>query len=487
MSANGAFVLAGDSPMSLIDVAQGTTIREYPGRYIKAVFSSTGRFIIAATMNGATRVFDTFGGSMLFELRGSGSLDVAVQMTTDEKSVATVAGDGSMRVWDVGSQLIGTASPVTYTLSSGDFIPPASVIAGAGRVLIPVGNDGTRRTLVFDAADGRLIRTLAGRAAALSPDGSTVIMQSWPRTLELDAHPGKTFKEVEGLVAVDVASGDVLVELKGPCTWYNHTDVEVPGPDCGDYPDPWLEWVMSGSVSPDGTLFAMGGASGYVVVWDLESGEVVHFIDSLPGGNQAIFGRALVDFSPSGDELAVHQSNPGGGVALLRINSKTWEVEAVLDNLNSTLAEIEYTPDGSQLVTADWAANVLRVDANTWRIDAVLQGQQGAGLFDVSVSADGRTAITAGENAVAWLWDLDSGFVLRKLGFPTTISDGGLLNVEFVDATTVLVSGNTSAVFVTLDPETLLDTARSRLTRTFTQSECATYGIDPCPTEVTEE
>ncbi len=35
---------------------------------------------------------------------------------------------------------------------------------------------------------------------------------------------------------------------------------------------------------------------------------------------------------------------------------------------------------------------------------------------------------------------------------------------------------------MTLDVETLLETARSRLTRTFTPEECNTYDIDPCPT-----
>lgn len=35
---------------------------------------------------------------------------------------------------------------------------------------------------------------------------------------------------------------------------------------------------------------------------------------------------------------------------------------------------------------------------------------------------------------------------------------------------------------MTVDPDTLVRTARERLTRTFTPSECSTYNIDPCPT-----
>jgi hypothetical protein len=35
---------------------------------------------------------------------------------------------------------------------------------------------------------------------------------------------------------------------------------------------------------------------------------------------------------------------------------------------------------------------------------------------------------------------------------------------------------------VTTDTAELLDIARSRVTRTFTDTECAVYRIDPCPT-----
>jgi hypothetical protein len=40
----------------------------------------------------------------------------------------------------------------------------------------------------------------------------------------------------------------------------------------------------------------------------------------------------------------------------------------------------------------------------------------------------------------------------------------------------------TEVLATTVDPAELADTVRASLTRTFTATECTSYGIDPCPT-----
>ncbi|MCL1598908.1 MAG: WD40 repeat domain-containing protein, partial [Actinomycetia bacterium] len=417
LSADGSRVLAGFNPMMLLDVATGATLREYPGDYDTVYFSSSEEYIVAAGFDGATKVFETGTGWQRFELRGPGSRDLLAQMTADERLVATFSGDGSTRVWDIGSQLIGTASTVSFdTDRTDDFIPRASVVTTPDYVLMPIGNNGTRRTAIFDITDGTLLRTILGRVVAVSPDGATAILQSWSGPVELADYPGLSFREVGGFEIVDLPSGDVVAELSGPCTWHNNVDVEVYGPGCGDYPDPWAEWVMTGSVSSDGTLFAMGGASGYVAVWDITTGEVVYFLDSLPGGNQIPNGYAIVEFSPSGDELVTHRSDPVGGVELRRVNTDTWEVEAEMTDLTSTLSELAYTPDGSLLIAGTWGSDVLVIDVESWTVISTLEGQQGA-LLDVAVSPDGQLAVTGAVNGVAWMWDLETETVVGTFEF----------------------------------------------------------------------
>jgi WD40 repeat protein len=264
--------------------------------------------------------------------------------------------------------------------------------------------------------------------------------------------------------------------------------VEAPriGPGCDDYPQPWAEWARNGTFSPDGALFALGGYSGYVVVWDVDTGEIVAFIDSLLGGSQTLSsadGWALVQFSPLGDHLSVHQFEQSSDTWILqRVNTVTWEVEAEISDLDQPLIEMAYTPDSARLAVVDAAANLVLVDVDLWEVTAVLAGQQGGGLRDIDISPNGRLAVTADQTGEAWVWDLETKSVVRRLEFPSAGSAGGLFNVEFVDDQTVLVSGESAAVLMTLDAQALLQRAKDRVTRTFTEQECATYTIEPCPT-----
>ena len=42
--------------------------------------------------------------------------------------------------------------------------------------------------------------------------------------------------------------------------------------------------------------------------------------------------------------------------------------------------------------------------------------------------------------------------------------------------------GHGEVHLITIDTDELLDIARSLVTRSFTETECVTYQIDPCPT-----
>jgi WD40 repeat protein len=489
LSADGALVLSGINPMRLVEVDSGDVLREYPGSYSRAHFSDSGRYVMAASFDdGATRVFDTFGGQLLYELRGTTGRVLTGQMTADEQSVATFASDGTVRVWDVGSQLVGTASSAVYGATDDGIVPSASILVATEHIFVPIGRKGLRETSIYNRIGGEPVRTLPGLVVAVSPDESKVVMQSWPGAAEMPGPDGQeeTFYEVAGFKVVGIGSGDVIRDLDGPCVWYNSVEAPRIGPGCDDYPQPWAEWARNGTFSPDGALFALGGYSGYVVVWDVDTGEIVAFIDSLLGGSQTLSsadGWALVQFSPLGDHLSVHQFEQSSDTWILqRVNTVTWEVEAEISDLDQPLIEMAYTPDSARLAVVDAAANLVLVDVDLWEVTAVLAGQQGGGLRDIDISPNGRLAVTADQTGEAWVWDLETKSVVRRLEFPSAGSAGGLFNVEFVDDQTVLVSGESAAVLMTLDAQALLQRAKDRVTRTFTEQECATYTIEPCPT-----
>lgn len=497
LNSDGSLVLSGNDPLLLVDVATGGTIREYPGFYFSAHFSSTERFVYATTDVGAVRIFDTFGGQQLLELRGPKGNVSDIAMTPDERLLYTAASDGSVLIWDVESQLVGTASTFAANPFQEDEVGGDAFLAlGNSKVtdkFMAVGVAFDRgqgfHTDIYDMATNEVIRQLPGGVLAFSPDGSLIAIQVQPGTIELSDEEaggnglGGTYYTGGPFEILDVESGITVTELQGPCTWHGNIDLVevVPGPDCTDYPGGWIEFTQEGTFSPDGSMFAIGGRSGYVVVWDTTTGEIIGFVDSLDGGNRIPWGIVAVSFSPDGAHLTIGQWNAGAESVVRRIDTDTWQIEDEVP-WGQSVVLLRYTPDGEQILVADGANDVWLLDAETFTRESQFAGQQGTGVTDVELSPDGLFALVASQDGSAWLWDLQASRVALKLNFPGTVFERGIRNVEFIDDLTLLVGSRNANVLISLDPEVLLEAARARVTRTFTAEECETYGIDECPT-----
>ena len=78
------------------------------------------------------------------------------------------------------------------------------------------------------------------------------------------------------------------------------------------------------------------------------------------------------------------------------------------------------------------------------------------------------------------LFDLTTGATLQSIPLP----DDYLVDVEFLDSDHLMAMPFLDfgpALVFSLDPEELVAIARSRVSRGFTETECETYGLDPCP------
>jgi len=78
------------------------------------------------------------------------------------------------------------------------------------------------------------------------------------------------------------------------------------------------------------------------------------------------------------------------------------------------------------------------------------------------------------------VWSVADHSLLVDVGF-----DGANIRfVRFLDDTHLLLVPQvaSSAIVVTLDPLELAAVALAKVTRSFTETECLTYDIDPCPT-----
>lgn len=122
------------------------------------------------------------------------------------------------------------------------------------------------------------------------------------------------------------------------------------------------------------------------------------------------------------------------------------------------------------------AEGVQVVDARSWKGVRVLKGDQGI-IKDVEISPEGTVIASAGQDGFVGTWDLASEAPLHAF----SLGEGPAQDVEFLDDRHLLVRGRSGPMLVyTLDTDQLLEIARGRVTRGFSETECQTYHIDPC-------
>ena len=241
-------------------------------------FSPSGTRLATASADRTAKVWDAATGQELLTLRGhaadtftyvdifSGVTDAA--FSPDEKRVATVGMDGTLRVWDAltGDELLTKGE-------AGVDGPIFAVAYGPDGTRLATGdNEGNAK--IWDAASGELLLTLPGhsiwvRGVAFSPDGTRLASGSSGGTLKV----------------WDASTGAELVNVSG--------NTGLP---------------LRVAFSPDGKWLATGGLDTTANLWDAATGQ--HLL-SLPGHTAPITGLA---FGPDARYLAT-----SGGDSTVRL------------------------------------------------------------------------------------------------------------------------------------------------------------------------
>ena len=109
------------------------------------------------------------------------------------------------------------------------------------------------------------------------------------------------------------------------------------------------------------------------------------------------------------------------------------------------------------------------------------EGLHESAITDTVMSEDGSAIATAGADGFARVWDLDTGDLLHSI----PVADERVGSVALAgDDQNLLASTPSGPVMIyTLDVDALIESARARLVRGFTDAECLQYFPDSnCPT-----
>jgi WD40 repeat protein len=347
---------------------------------------------------------------------------LAVALTADGKTVATGAGDKTIRLWDAdkGTELhrLDTGNPVLALA----FAPDGKTLAAAGRDGVSLWDVASSKERRRVPAPGRWVR-----AVAFSPDGKTLAFGSanfdpppTGRVVLLDLESGRERRLSPGdsrpTEAVAFSpDGRTLAVVGGHDSTLHLWDV-ASGREV--FPVGGHQGALMDAIFLEGGRQAVtGGGDDTVRLWEVATGREMR---RLPGNLAGVLpdGRTLLTVVGNTDRELVYWDRATGGERRRLALGVTWP--QVLD------------PRGTVLAVADKDHAIRLIDTGTGKERGRLAGHRGR-VMGMSFSADGRRlASVSMDDKKAFVWDVEAVRKLHQFPHPAHMSvalspDGGLL------------------------------------------------------------
>ncbi|MFQ5968819.1 MAG: WD40 repeat domain-containing protein, partial [Acidimicrobiia bacterium] len=435
---------------------------------------------IAATTHGADFVFDAEDGRMLAKLGERGF--TFSHSFTEDGSMLLTATETALLLWDLGGGLDELGVPIEPADVEAVWINPNQVADGpnlAVRLLFPDENgeilDSRVVTALLDPETGQVRDQVSGFGVQL-PDGRFFVSRQ--RT-------GQDGERVIGPVVIWDPASDSFVELTD-CAAPESAIDQISEIDCPGG-EPFYganDWFFGSVVAAlDGSFFAAEsyapvGSERSIRVWDGETLDVrsefevprSQHVTAAGAGWLGTFDSDLFGW------LTVYDVDSGAVLAEpSKATDRPFWVYAV-------------APDGSLLYAADLEGSVWVFDTFSWETVATWEAHD-ARHRGLALSPEGTRLVTTGEDDFVKVWDVsrirDRSSVTEPLPLLDRIpapfpSDAAWLSA---DRLAVFLGNDANWLEVSLSIDELVTSARQRLTRGFTEGECANYQIDdPCPT-----
>lgn len=195
--------------------------------------------------------------------------------------------------------------------------------------------------------------------------------------------------------------------------------------------------VTAAVFSPDDRLIATSSYDGTAILWDAASGQVV-------GTRPEITNQSLYDLDWSPDGTLVATANMADNLVYVW-DAKTQQVFKTLKGFSSDAMSVSFSPDGKYLAAGSRDKQVRIWNAKTWEeVRAPLIEHVGE-VWSVRFSQDSKFLVTAGADSTARVWETSGWQTVAVLsGHTNSINrasfspDGRLVVTASEDGTAII-------------------------------------------------
>jgi WD40 repeat protein len=342
------------------------TLRGDEGILLTVAFSPDGRRLAAAGSGQSISIWDPHLGQDCITLRASAHAaplrNVAI---SSDGRIATDGADCTTRVWDPATgqqQLILDRHSNFHVLGFG------LAFGQKGRLLATA--DG--KAMLWDTTTGKLLRSIENEdelvlQVAFSPDGEFLATGFATRGMHGPARSGIKLWSVNN-------SGKEPLELRG-----------------------LTGGVSTLAFSPDSKRLVSGSWGRTAYVWDVNTGQKLHELNSEPG----FVGEAR--FSPDGRRIAT--------TGVTDLNVTIWDADTgnkidppLKSGHTRALTRFAFSPDGKRLATASDDRDIKIWDVDSRQELLTLRGQKEKPM-GVEFSSDGQWLASVGWDGSICLWE----------------------------------------------------------------------------------
>ncbi len=385
-----------------------------------AVFFDDGSRLATGAGDGTVRVWDVATGSEMLRLDGTGRT-AALAVADDGVHIVTGSVGAKAQIWDAAT---GRKLQDLGEDEQGEPIEITAARFAPGGQLLATGDDiGRCRVWRYNAPAGKWVagawlyghsRTIT--AMAFADGGARLITASGDNTCgQWDVAaareiPDRVLKHPDWV-------GDLVVSRDGRTALTGCDDGKLRLWSLDDArlmqtiePVAADSAVSSIDMTGDGRLAAVtSAAEGTVRLWDLAARREIT-VPKSAGSRGAWIDYGLrssqlwaARFAPEGQRLLVIGGNDA------RLFNLADHKMAVRFSPSGVVASADMSPDGTRVVTGSWDRSAKIWDAAAGRVIVKLDGLHQGEINSVRYSPDGKRILTASDDGTARLWDAETG------------------------------------------------------------------------------